>query len=265
MSAATGPLPDHLRSLIIDGHKLHPRSQQTRLGPSEVGNPCDRRLAYGLLEAPKCNHFDDPLPSIVGTGMHAQLEELAERANTRLGWNRYLLEQRVEIRPGLTGSCDLYDVQEAAVWDWKGPSTSRLKHYRDHGPSQVYRVQAHLYGRGYRNAGFPVRTVNIAFLPRGGWLKDARAWTEDYDDTLVDATLTRIDDVLVRLLDLDAETHPERIRDGWTAGGFEIIPAIEADPSDCFFCPWRSSNPVGPYQCPGSASQTPDAISRLAS
>lgn len=260
----TVPLPEHLRSLIVDGHKQHPRSQQTQLGPSEVGHPCDRRLAYGLLEAPKCNSFDDPLPSIVGTGMHAQLEELAHRENARLGWPRYLLERRVEVRRGLTGSCDLYDVQEQHVWDWKGPSTSRLKHYRDHGPSQVYRVQAHLYGRGYRNAGFPVRTVGIAFLPRGGWLKDARAWTEPYDDDLVEATLARMDRVLLRLDDMDAGHHPERVRDGWIAGGHPIMPPIEADTSDCFFCAWHSRTPAGPFQCPGAADQSPDAISRLA-
>ncbi|UQE73862.1 hypothetical protein MYK68_14095 [Gordonia sp. PP30] len=266
MTALPG-LPEHLRTLIVDGHKLHPRSQQMRLGPSEIGNPCARRLAYGLIEAPKAGGFDDPLPSIVGTGMHAQLEELAERANTRLGWPRYLTERRVEIRPGLTGSCDLYDVQEAAVWDWKGPSTNRLRHYRDHGPSAVYRTQAHLYGRGYRRAGFPVKQVGIAFLPRGGWLKDARAWTEPYDDTVVDTALDRIDRILVQLLDLDAEAHPERIRDGWTAGGHQIMPPIPADTTDCFFCSYKAlpgtDLAAAPYACPGAGIPAPSNVSEV--
>ncbi len=261
-------LPNHIWSAVVDGAKLHPRSQQKRIGPSQVGTPCTRRLAYALIEAPRVAPEMDPFPSIVGTGMHDQLETLFGRANTALGWQRYLLERRVEVRAGLTGSCDMYDVAEQAVWDWKGVSTSKLAEYRSKGPSEVYRVQAHLYGRGYLNAGFGVKTVNIAFWPRGGWGRDAHWWSEPYDDSIAAAALDRIDDTLVKLCDLDAESHPERIRDGWTADGHQIMPPIDADTSDCFFCPQKalsSGDLANVWACPGSASQAPDAISRLAS
>jgi hypothetical protein len=194
------PLPPHIWAAVVDGHKQHPRSQQKRIGPSQVGTPCQRRLAYGLLEAPRVAPEGDPFPSITGTGMHEQLETLFARANAALGWPRYLLERKVEVRPGLTGSCDMYDIAEAAVWDWKGVSTSALAKYRSKGPSEVYRTQAHLYGRGYRNAGFPVKTVNIAFWPRGGWGRDAHWWTEPYDDQIVDDALARIDRTALQLL-----------------------------------------------------------------
>lgn len=255
---ATQPLPDHIIELIDAGARAHPRSQQTRIGPSEVGTPCDRQLAYKMLEAPKgTTAFNDPLPSVVGTGAHEQMERFALARNRELGWPRYLVEQRVEVRPGLTGSSDLYDVQDSCVYDWKFLSTSRMTKYRS-GPPNVYRVQAHLYGLGFRNAGFPVDRVAILFMPRGGMRKDARMWTEPYDEQIALDALARMDQILLQLHDLDAGAHPERIRDGHNG-----IEPIAIDSSDCGLCPYKALGPPGPWQCPG-ANPYSDNIGRLA-
>lgn len=115
---------DDLKALIIDGAKSDERSQQIALGPSEVGHPCLRKLALGLLHAPKVNNYDDPLPSVIGTGAHSRFEEFANRDNARriaLGQpSRWLTEHRVTIREGLAGTCDLYDMETNTVIDWKG-------------------------------------------------------------------------------------------------------------------------------------------------
>lgn len=238
---------DELKALIIDGAASHGRSQQRALGPSEVGHPCLRKLAYGLMGVPKCNSYSDPLPSVVGTGAHAQVEEFARKANERLGRTRWLPETRVTVRPGLAGTCDLVDLDTTTVIDWKFPGTSRMHHYRTHGPSEVYRRQAHLYGRGMRNLGLPITDVGICFLPRGGELKNAYLWTEPYSDAVVAETLSRIDAVTLMLDDFDIDHHPEN---------YQRIPAT---PDGCFVCPYHRSTPSGPYECNGGTPTDPGA------
>lgn len=233
-------LLDDLTSLIRYAAANAPRSQQRSLGPSEVGHPCARKLALGLMDEPRCNPDGDPLPSIVGTAVHAWLEAAASTDNERLGRERWITERRVTVREGLSGTCDLYDQDTATCIDWKCPGTSRMKHYVRHGPSQVYRVQAHLYGRGYRNAGLPVERVAVAFLPRGGQLRDAHLWTEPYDDALVDQILERIDLVQVAIADLDVEHDVER---------YLLIP--KTPDGDCIFCPFFSPKPKNGRQCSG--------------
>lgn len=239
LHAAGDPLLDDLKQLIIDGSNSQDRSQQRDLGPSEVGHPCMRKLALGLMHAPKVNSYDDPLPSVVGTGAHAQLEEFARRANTALGRTRWLPETRVKIREGLAGTCDLVDLDTATVIDWKFPGTTKMHEYSTKGPSEVYRRQAHLYGRGMRNIGIPIERVGICFMPRGGQMKNAHLWTEPYSDDIVDETLTRIDTAILLLVDLDIDNHPER----WS-----MIPAT---PDGCWVCPFFQRTPTSPTQCPG--------------
>lgn len=237
---AKNTLLDDLKHLIIDGAKEDDRSQQKALGPSEVGHPCLRKLAYGLMQTPKSNEYGDPLPSVVGTGAHSRMEEFARRSNRRLGRTRWLPEHKVTIRDGLAGTCDLVDLDTWTAIDWKFPSTSRMATYTSKGPSDTYRVQAHLYSRGLRNAGLPIETVAIAFIPRGGQLKHAHLWTEPYDDALVDKVLDDIDNVSALINGYEMFTH------------LDCINLIPATPVDCWVCPWHRAVPSGPHQCSGN-------------
>ncbi|MBA2559944.1 MAG: hypothetical protein H0V07_08665, partial [Propionibacteriales bacterium] len=49
--AAPPPLLTDLTSVIRAASANQPRSQQRSIGPSGVGNPCDRAIAYQLLGA----------------------------------------------------------------------------------------------------------------------------------------------------------------------------------------------------------------------
>src|SRR6266705_6686901 len=97
-----------------------PRSPQSAPGPSEIGTPCTRRLAYKTLDwEPKPNSDTDPWAATIGTSVHAWMAQAYEAENTRLGWYRYLTEQQVTLPGGISGSCDLYDTQARTVTDWK--------------------------------------------------------------------------------------------------------------------------------------------------
>lgn len=247
-------LLEDIRSLIRAADANKPRSLQRALGPSEVGHMCERRLAYGQVAArrpsntPKqagLNRFSDPLSAIMGTAMHAWLEDAVRSANEQLGRVRWIPEQRVEIRPGLAGTCDLYDADTLSVLDWKVPGKTRHDKYKKYGPSNTYRAQAHLYGAGYqRSFGLPVKYVGIVFLSRTGGLRDTFLWREEYNQALVDEVLARLDRVDIHIAEKHLMTDPKR---------FLQVP-ITPDGDCSATCPWYSPVPDDSgYQCPGKA------------
>jgi hypothetical protein len=193
----------------------HPRSQQTTIGPSEIGMPCARRLGHKLAgtEPPETR---DKWLATIGTATHAWLEHALEAANARwvaeCGRPRFLVEQRVTVGSiggaPVTGSTDVYDTVTSTVVDWKIVGPTRLKHYRRHGPGQQYRVQGHLYGRGWAAKGYPVDAVMVAFLPRNAELRDAFHWSEPYDEQVAVDALARANRVnaLVQVLGDEAYT-----------------------------------------------------------
>lgn len=259
------PPEDALRSdliqMIVDRYRVTPRHQQVELGPSEIGHLCLRRLAYGLTNAQQSNPYFDPLPSIIGTAAHTWMESAARAANEPLYEEfarecdkepdpetrmfkldtfkrRWLTETKVEIVTGLSGTCDLYDTTTNTVIDWKFPGASRFTAYRKAIPLH-YRTQVHLYGKGFVRAGYPVKTVAICLLPRGGSLNSMHLWSEPYDEKLADEAIARREMVIALCNDWDVENNPDRYH--WFA----------TSPSDCMFCPQFSPRPVGPLQCKG--------------
>ncbi|WP_263251610.1 PD-(D/E)XK nuclease family protein [Saccharopolyspora rosea] len=234
------PLAEQLRQVVRDADRFAPRSLQMALGPSEIGQPCARRLAYRLMDERRVNTGSDPWAAIVGTAVHAWLAAAFEAVNDRLGRIRYLVEKRVEIRPGLTGSCDLYDADTATVIDHKVVGPTSMKEYRRSGPPPAYRVQAHLYGVGYTRLGVPVREVAVAFYPRSGLLSGLHVWSEPFDPAVAEQALQRHDQVLEAACALDVDRHPE---------GYRKLPT---DPSHaCNYCPWFKPGPDTGATCPG--------------
>lgn len=188
---------------IVDAITNHPRSLQKRIGPSEIGTPCTRKLGYKIAEKPERPQKPN-WRATVGTGGHMWQEETFDRANLtwaqshgNQGVERWLIEERVNIGNDLhgqpiTGSCDLYDRITATVIDHKFVGPTQLKKYRANGPSDTYRVQAHSYGVGWTNAGFRVERVAIAFLPRNGELSDAYFWTEPFNPQIAADAMQRL-------------------------------------------------------------------------
>lgn len=244
-------LLEEIRRSIDD----HPRSQQVEIGPSEVGHPCARRIGYKLLGFP-----ERPGPpnwkATVGTYCHSGLEEVFDGVNQRtataendmLGQERYLIEETLycgQIGPQpLMGHCDLYDRVTDTVVDWKTVGPTQLKKYKAKGPGEQYRVQAHIYGRGWTLRGFPVQRVAVMFLPRNGELAEAVWWTEPYDEAIALAGMQRAEGIAIAT----------------SALGNAALPTLPTADAWCSLCPFFKAGSTDlAVGCPGDPGSRSNA------
>ena len=171
----------------------HPRSQQRRIGPSEMGTACTWCLAHKLAGIEE--QRDAAWLPTIGTAMHTWLEDAFNDAN-RDKPARYLTEITVSIGDvggiEITGKCDLFDTHTGWAFDHKIVGDPAIKNAKANGPSEQYRAQANLYGLGLANRGLEVREVAIAYLPRSAVsLAGAYVWHEPYDPAVAYAAIAR--------------------------------------------------------------------------
>lgn len=240
------PLAADIRQVVRDADRFSSRSMQVRIGPSEVGERCARKLAYRIMDEKQTNHDSDPWAAIVGTATHAWLADAFHAANKRLGRIRYLIEQRLEIAPGLIGSCDLFDGDTLTVVDHKVLGTTTMREYKTMGPPPEYRKQAHLYGKGYLRLGLPVREVALVFYPRSGLLSGVHVWSEPFDEAIADEAIARLHQITEAAVALDVEHRVENYR---------LIPREPAH--RCTYCPWFKPGADMGDGCPGHMDKTP--------
>jgi hypothetical protein len=229
----TGSLGDRLAVDLRDAVRVfensRDRSTQVEIGPSGIGKPCTRCLAREVLGMAVTRDFDDPWCRIIGTAVHAWLADALENMNTIAPEATYQTETRVHPHPDVLpkgGNADLYDAVNKVVIDHKVVGAEQLRKYRNNGPGQQYRIQAHLYGLGFGRLGKPVEHVAVAFWQRGGRLSDLYVWTEPYDAQIA----------------LDAINRYRTIRDQALAIGPAILPHLPADP-DCWDCGGKDVDP----------------------
>lgn len=258
------PLPPHLEqrggdptlvgkellSIITHAIVNQPRSLQKRIGPSEIGHPCPRRIGYKLLDAPEFNHQVN-WKAYIGTAMHAQLETVFDQWNldhcpTYDHAERFLVESKVCAGEAngedIEGHTDLYDRATATVIDWKVVGPNNLKKYKRHGPGAQYRTQGHSYGRGWARLGLPVDHVMIVFLPRNTGLHDTYIWHEPYDEQVA----------------IDGFNRVNAIADTTRALGVGALAVLPTADAWCNHCDYFKANSTDLVQgCPGDpASQT---------
>lgn len=231
-----------VEDLIYLKYRSTPRHLQRALGPSEIGEPCIRRLAYNIMHHPEVNE-SDPLPSIIGTAAHKWMHEACLEFNQAAGEIIWIPECTVNVDGCLSGHADALHVPTMTVYDWKFPGQSRMTKYAKDGPSAQYEIQAHLYCKGFRNVGLPVERVAIVFLPRGGFLKDAYIWVAPYAAEVADSALARYHGIT----EVCIAANVDKQHDLYTR-----FPRIAGH--DCQFCPWfkPTSTDMG-TTCPGYA------------
>lgn len=228
-----------LTEMILWADQNAPRSQQVAIGPSELGEPCERKLMYRLAGARPVNTRRDPWPAIVGTAIHEWLERAVNRFQGVAGAQRWLTELVVVPNPLVTGHSDLYDTWTHTVIDWKTKGEKPMRDFRANGPSGEHKSQLHLYGMGQVRAGRKVERVAIVALPRSGWLGGMEVWSEPYDPEIAEQALDRMRAVGARGIELGVERDPE---------AFLKVPA---SPSYlCSWCPWYSPERISGIGCP---------------
>lgn len=244
--------PGDLRDVIERAILEHPRSLQKAIGPSEIGTPCDRKLGYKLAEWPTVQPAQASWRPTVGTAVHAWLAEAFARENAALGWDRWVIEQRVAAGridgEPLTGSCDLFDLLTGTVIDWKivGPASLKAKRAA-RSPGRAYRVQVHTYALGFEQlGGHAVHNVAVFFLPSAGELGDGYYWTEPYD----------------RMLAVEAINRADGIAAAVRAPGMAemVLPQLRTAEDFCERCEWWwPGSTDARVACPGENTRTRSA------
>jgi hypothetical protein len=220
-------LKQKLIEIILWADKQNPRSRQVAIGPSEIGDQCDRRIGYRIAQAEPCNTDFDPWAAIVGTALHSWLDQAVQLWMSEHGTKDWATETTLSMSEFVEGHSDLYSHEFQAVIDWKGAGPDVMRKLRRDGPSAGYMIQTHIYGYGFEQRGWPVKKVALAFLPRAGWLKDMYVWSADYDPKIAMAALDRLYRIARTLVDLDVLNQSHR----WQQ--------VDAVPSNaCGFCPW---------------------------
>jgi hypothetical protein len=200
----THPANLAVEEVVVNSIINQPRSQQTRIGPSEIGTDCVRCLARKLAGIPKIKAegvADVPWLPFLGTGMHSMLEDFFRAENERLGTERWLVEERLTIgkigEQVITGSCDLFDTVTHTVIDHKLVGSTKLtKVSRSNDPGNTYRIQAHLYGYGWIQKGYEVADVAVKFYPRNNIsLQAGYFWSEPYNEKIALDAMARANNI----------------------------------------------------------------------
>jgi CRISPR/Cas system-associated exonuclease Cas4 (RecB family) len=163
------------------------RSQQTEVGPSEIGG-CKRKVWYRLNAQPHTNENQSKLAAIMGTAIHAAIEEAIGSLDPE--GKEYLVETEVAYGD-MKAHVDLFVPSTGAVIDWKTSKIKNLSYF----PSNQQRWQVQVYGYLLSKNGYEVKTVNLVAIARDGAEKDIKVHTEPYDETMALAALAWLENV----------------------------------------------------------------------
>jgi hypothetical protein len=215
-------LADRIKAVVNNRAANAPRSQQKRLGLSEVGEVCVRKLGYKLLDWEKTNPSTDPWASISGTAIHAWLADAFDQLP-----DQYLVEHPVKVTDELGGTADLFDKTNKMVIDHKCVGATSMRSRKKDGMTHTQRVQINLYGLGFEREGYEVEKVALAFYPLGGRLDGLHTIIEPYNRQLALDAIERLNDAQVLLWQLDPENTPQN---------WQLIPSNPT--GACNYCPW---------------------------
>jgi hypothetical protein len=206
------------------------------MGPSEMGSPCDRRLALSLMRMPPVNPGGDGWAAFVGTCIHAGLEELFMWADA--GTGRFVTEQRLEFASVYVpkGTADLIDRTLLMILDHKCQGRWSRNKLKTQGPSPTYKVQAHVYAHGARLRGEKIEKIAIVSWPRDeATLDDLYVHVEDYNPLIAKRAFERVEKIGAEVgakLNMNDPTLEDKAR---VAAEFTVA-------DDCRFCPFFLPN-----------------------
>jgi hypothetical protein len=190
-------IPD-LLDIHEDAIRNHPRTLQTRIGPSSLGSECDRCLIRELAGLDREDPEDAPWLPTLGHAAHDWLEGNIVRWLMETRGDRWVPEGKVKVGTvggvDITGNSDVLDVHSGTVVDYKLVGTTTLRKVRKAGATLTYRNQAQCYGKGWEDGGFVIKSVAIWFLPRNGFrMSDGHIHQEHYNRAMAERAIARAD------------------------------------------------------------------------
>jgi len=161
-----------LLTALRAGDAKRSRSTQVQIGPSELGG-CRRKVWYRLNDQPETNDNEMKLAAIMGTAIHAAIEEsLADNKDV-------LIETEVEYN-GMKAHVDCFVPSTGDVIDWKTSKVKNLSYF----PSTQQRWQVQTYGYLLAKNGHNVKRVSLVAIARDGDERDIKVHTEDYNEAM---------------------------------------------------------------------------------
>jgi hypothetical protein len=222
-------LAERIKNVVNHRSANAPRSQQKRIGLSEVGEICVRKSSYKLLDWNRTNPATDPWASISGTAIHTWLADAFNDTYDGEENKLYLVEHPVKVTDELSGTADLFDIENKMVIDHKCVGATAMKSRKQGGMTHQQRVQINLYALGFeREFGVgSVEKVALAFYPLGGRLDGLYTIVEKYNRQLALDAIERLENTQVLLWQLDPEANPNN---------WKLIP--NSPSQSCNYCPW---------------------------
>lgn len=224
---STDPQAEALRQRIIgfmvDASNNSERSLQKAIGPSEIGHPCPRNVAFKIAGVtPNPNHID-PLPSILGVAFHSWME-----SHLPSDW---LPESKVRVTSTLSGHSDAFDTRTSTVVDWKLLGRTAHQKWLSGEVKTVYRVQAHSYGLGFLNGGRRPERVAVAAFCKSKPLTDMYLWSEPWNPAIAQKALNRLAQIRTYVAASGASDTNRA----------PLLKIGHYSCDDCFFCEFKGS------------------------
>lgn len=135
----------------------------------------------------------------IGTAVHAYIEATMNLPGAIAEQKNFIHE--LEGYGTIKGSTDLF--LDGHVFDWKVLGKANMEKLRrlylekpNQIPTTTYRAQQHLYGYGWEQLGYEVKTVNILAIPKlSNNISDIRWFTERYNREIALSYLKRLEKI----------------------------------------------------------------------
>jgi len=168
---------EELINALRDKDASRSRSNQTQIGPSELGG-CSRKVWYRINSQPATNDDSLKLAAIMGTAIHAEIENALTRKDPEA--KRFQLETEVEYN-GMKAHVDCYLPEDKMIVDWKTIKAKTAGYF----PSKQQRWQVQVYGYlMMHGAKKPVEKVALVAICRDGDERDVIIHEEPYDESI---------------------------------------------------------------------------------
>jgi hypothetical protein len=223
-------LSDDLLTALVDHENDRPRSQQWRLGPSELGY-CREYVRNVMVGAPQQPNSEWPTAAIVGTLLGEHLEEVAAKYLGAV--TQVPVTTRLPNGLSISGHADMVLPERNALADAK--SKAGLADVRKEGPSLEHLIQVSIYTLGLVQMGVLTEgaTAHLIYADRSGQEQVLYEVALDWDriQYFIEVCVDRIADVL------DAQAHIDNGDVEWARSLRDKTPPYCYHPR--VMCPFR--------------------------